>query len=66
MKDEIQQRRHRQYAGLSDEQIRQRMREALATSSDPAARKWREIAAAEPKGAQSADRNDVDSGACRI
>ena len=65
MKDEIQKRRRQQYVGLSDEQIRQRIRETLATLSDPAARKWREIAAAEPKDSQSADRDDVNSGACR-
>ncbi len=63
MKDEIQKRRRQQYAGLSDEQIRQRMREALATSTDPAARKWREIAATEPKDSQSANRTDVNSSA---
>ena len=65
MKDEIQRRRRQQYADLSNEQIRQRMRETLANSSDPAARKWREIAAGEPKDAQSANRDDVNSGACR-
>lgn len=61
VKDEVQQRRRQQCEGLSDEQIRQRMRETLAASSDPAARKWREIAAAEPKDAQSVQSDESNA-----
>jgi hypothetical protein len=43
MKNELQARRRREYAGLTDEQIRRRMQEKLRTSSDPVSRKWREL-----------------------
>jgi hypothetical protein len=53
IKDEIQRRRRERYEGLSDEEIRRRMHETLATSPDPAARKWRELEDSERKDASS-------------
>ncbi len=43
MKNEIQTRLNRIYAGLSDEEVRARMKSRLATSDSPVARLWRSL-----------------------
>jgi hypothetical protein len=53
VKDEIQRRRGERYAGLSDQEARQSLHEMLATSPDPVARKWRELAPGEQAGAET-------------
>lgn len=61
-KDEIQRRRRERYAGLSDEVIRQRLRETLDTSPDPVAKKWRELDSpekAEPEAPQPRETDAV-------
>ncbi len=44
MKNDIQARHQREYAGLSDDEVRARIEQKLATSDDPVARTWRAIA----------------------
>ena len=43
MKDELQARLDEKYRGLTDEQIRERIRHELATSDGPIARLWRSV-----------------------
>lgn len=43
MKDEIQERLSRKWAGLTDEQVRQAVDQELATSDNPLARWWRSL-----------------------
>ncbi len=43
MKDEIQASLGRKWAGLTDEEVRERMRQELATSEDVVSRWWRSI-----------------------
>lgn len=43
MKDEIQQRLAREYAGLSPDEKRRRLDAELASSEDSVARKWRAL-----------------------
>ncbi len=43
MKNAIQARRRQEYAGLTDEQVRERIAQRLADSDDIVARKWRKI-----------------------
>ena len=45
MKNAIQARLRKEREGLTDEEVRQRIAEFLATSDDVVARKWRRIAA---------------------
>jgi len=47
MKDEIQASLGRKWAGLTDEEVRERMRQELATSEDVVSRWWRSIGQAE-------------------
>jgi hypothetical protein len=54
MKDEIQARLTRQWRGLTDEEIRERIRRKLATSQSPIAKLWRKLVAREKKGAKAA------------
>jgi hypothetical protein len=44
-KDELQARLRREYAGLTDEQVRRRIRRKLATSQGPIAKLWRTLEA---------------------
>jgi hypothetical protein len=44
MKNAIQAKHRRQRRGLSDEQVRQAIAQRLASSDDPLARRWRELA----------------------
>jgi hypothetical protein len=44
-KDELQARLRREYAGLTDEQVRQRIRRKLATSQSSIAKLWRTLEA---------------------
>ena len=50
-KDEIQARLARQWRGLTDEEIRERIQRNLATSQSPIAKLWRSIQAREKKTA---------------
>jgi len=43
MKDEIQARLRKEWEGLTDEQIRERIRQNLDTSNEPLAVWWRKI-----------------------
>lgn len=43
MKDEIQAKMMDEFAGLTEEERRQRIREELETSNDPLAKKWRSM-----------------------
>jgi hypothetical protein len=43
MKNAIQAKRHRDRAGLSDEQVRQSIAQRLRASDHPLCRKWRKI-----------------------
>ena len=43
MKDQIHAELAARYAGLTDEEMLRQMREALETSEDPVARKWRSL-----------------------
>lgn len=54
MKDEIQARLARQWRGLTDEEIRERIRRKLATSKSPTAQLWRELQARDEKTAKDA------------
>ena len=45
MKDRIQAEQARDYRGLTDEQIRRRIRRALARSKSPLGRLWRSLEA---------------------
>ena len=54
MKDEIQARLTRQWRGLTDEEIRERIRRKLATSRSPIAKLWRKLVAREKKAAKAA------------
>ncbi len=56
MKNAIQAKRLVEWEGLPDEEIRQRIRQRLATSDDPVAVWWRRIGEAE------AERNARSSG----
>lgn len=47
MKNRIQQELEREYAGLTEEERRERIRHELETSDDPVARKWRSLATRE-------------------
>jgi hypothetical protein len=52
LKDEIQARLMREWRGLTDEEIRERIRRRLAQSQSPIAKLWRAVAAAERKRAK--------------
>jgi hypothetical protein len=54
MKDEIQARLARQWRGLTDEEIRERIRRKLATSKSPIAQLWRKLQARDEKAAKAA------------
>jgi hypothetical protein len=54
MKDEIQARLTRQWRGLTDEEIRERIRRNLATSQTPIAKLWRKLQARDKKAAKAA------------
>jgi hypothetical protein len=54
VKDEIQARLTRQWRGLTDEEIRERIRRKLATSRSPIAKLWRKLVAREKKAAKAA------------
>jgi len=54
MKDEIQARLTRQWRGLTDEEIRERIRRKLATSQSPIAKLWRKLVAHEKKAEKAA------------
>lgn len=41
MKNAIQAKQREEYAGLTDDEVRARIEQKLATSDDPVARKWR-------------------------
>lgn len=43
MKRDIQAKLAKEWEGLTDEEIRTRIQQDLATSDDPVARKWREL-----------------------
>jgi len=43
MKNAIQARLLKEYAGLTDEEVRARIKRKLTTSKDPVAQKWRSI-----------------------
>ena len=47
MKNAIQARHRQEFEGLSDEEVRRRITERLATSDDVVARKWRAIVRAQ-------------------
>jgi hypothetical protein len=53
MKDEIQARLARQWRGLTDEEIRERIRRKLATSKSPIAQLWRKLQARDKKAAKA-------------
>ncbi len=50
MKDRIHRQIAQECAGLPDEQVLARIREALSHSQDAVARRWREIATPNPPG----------------
>jgi len=54
MKDEIQARLAREWRGLTDEEIRERIRRKLATSKSRTAQLWRELQARDEKEAKAA------------
>jgi len=54
LKDEIQARLTRQWRGLTDEEIRERIRRKLATSKSPIAQLWRKLQARDEKAAKAA------------
>jgi hypothetical protein len=54
VKDEIQARLTRQWRGLTDEEIRERIRRKLATSRSPIAKLWRKLVAREKRAAKAA------------
>ncbi|MCX5739919.1 MAG: hypothetical protein NTZ61_15750 [Proteobacteria bacterium] len=54
MKDEIQARLMREYKGMTDKQIRERIRQKLATSQTPIAKLWRKLQARGKKQAKAA------------
>jgi hypothetical protein len=43
VKNQIQARHRAEWEGLTDEEIRRRVRERLGESNDPVARKWRQL-----------------------
>jgi hypothetical protein len=53
MKDEIQARLARQWRGLTDEEIRERIQRKLATSKSPIAQLWRKLLARDEKAAKA-------------
>jgi hypothetical protein len=53
-KDEIQAKLTRQWRGLTDAQIRRRIRRKLATSQAPIAKLWRKLAARDEKRPKAA------------
>jgi len=53
MKSAIQAKLAEEYEGLSEEEIRARREQKIASSNHPAVRKWREIAKAEATTAKS-------------
>jgi len=54
LKDEIQARLTRQWRGLTDEEIRARIRRKLATSRSPIAKLWRALQVRDKKQAKAA------------
>jgi hypothetical protein len=54
LKDEIQARLTRQWRGLTDEQIRERIRRKLATSNSPIAQLWRKLQARDEQATKAA------------
>jgi len=54
MKDEIQARLTRQWRGLTDAEIRERIQRKLATSKSPIAQLWRKLQARDEKAAKAA------------
>ena len=61
MKEQIHAKLDREFRGLTDRQIRERIRRKLATSDNEVARWWREMLA----GATAADKPAAHSGAPR-
>jgi hypothetical protein len=53
MKDEIQARLTRQWRGLTDAEIRERIQRKLATSKSPIAQLWRKLQARDEKAAKT-------------
>ena len=53
LKDEIQARLTRQWRGLTDEEIRARIRRKLATSRSPIAKLWRALQVRDKKQAKA-------------
>jgi hypothetical protein len=62
-KDELQARLRLEYAGLTDEQVRRRIRRKLATSQGPIAKLWRTLEArSKTKGKPPAGRGVRQTG----
>jgi len=53
LKDEIQARLTRQWRGLTDKEIRERIQQELATSKSPIAQLWRKLEARDEKAAKA-------------
>ena len=54
LKDKIQARLTRQWRGLTDEEIRERIRQELATSDSPIAQLWRKLPARKEEAPKAA------------